>query len=255
MKIHLKNSFEIQKLRAAGLIQAKILNQLGAAIKPGITTYELSELAEKLCQKFCVKPAFKNHQGFPAAICTAINNVVVHGIPKKTEILANGDIIGVDFGVILDGFYADACQTFLVGQVKDTTQKFVKRVRESLYRGIQQAVVGNQVSDISCAIQNFVESFGYGVVRETVGHGIGRALHEPPKIPNYFTKKPSPKLQAGMVICIEPIITLGSFKILTEKDKWTVRTKDSSLSAHFEHQVLITEDGTEILTPWSLLEL
>ena len=250
MGISLKSSAEIEIMRKACHIQSKILNEVGAAVCAGISTGKLDDFAEQLCREHNVKPAFKGYGGFPATICASVNDKVVHGIPSHKEVLQSGDIIAIDFGVILDGFYADACQTFCVGEVSDSAQKLIERTRESLYRGIEQARVGNRLGDIGFAIQSFTESFGYAPVRETVGHGIGRKLHEFPEVPNWGTAGQGIKLVANMTICIEPIINAGTPEIITEADGWTTRTADGELSAHFEHQILIREEGTEILTNW-----
>jgi methionyl aminopeptidase len=250
MSISLKSSAELEIIRRACHIQSAILNQVCDAATIGISTAELDILAENLCHKKNVKPAFKGYCDFPATICASINDEVVHGIPSPEKILRNGDIIAIDFGVILDGWYADACRTIMVGTVSKEAKKLVKRTKQSLYHGIKQARAGNHTGDIGHAIQNFVEQFGYSPVRETVGHGIGRSLHENPEVPNYGKISKGTKLQAGMVICIEPIINTGGHKIITDTDKWTTRTFDGKLSAHFEHQILITEDQPKILTPW-----
>lgn len=252
MAITRKTESDLKKMRQAGLIQARILNQLGAALCPGITTKELDILARELCAKYKVRPGFLGHQGFPAAICTALNAGVVHGIPQADECLREGDIIGIDFGVLCEGFYADACQTFILGDVPRAVRNFVLRVRKSLFRGIAAARAGKRVGVISHAIQAYIEQFGYGIVRETVGHGIGRELHEDPKVPNFGSLKSGPILRPGMTLCLEPIITMGSPRIKTAKDGWTLSTEDGSLAAHFEHQILITEGEPEILTPWHL---
>ena len=250
MGIIIKTPAEIETMRRAGKIQADILNAVGKAIRIGISTKELDELADKLCEKYNAKPAFKGYNGFPAALCTSVNNQVVHGIPSLKQILKNGDIITLDFGIILDGLYADSCQTFLVGEVSEKTKLLVERTKKALYLGIGQAQAGNHVGDIGQTIQSYVEQFGYSPVRETVGHGIGCKLHEDPEIPNHGKAKTGPKLVADMTICIEPIINAGKPEIVTESDNWTTHTADGSLCAHFEHQILITENAPEILTPW-----
>ena len=200
-----------------------------------------------------MKPAFKGYQNFPASICASVNDEVVHGIPSAERILQNGDIIAIDFGVILDGWNADACRTVAVGKISEEAKNLMKRTKESLYCGIEKAVAGNSTGDIGHAIESFVKKFGYSPVRETVGHGIGRELHENPEVPNWGRAGSGAKLEKGMVICIEPIINAGAAEILTEKDGWTTRTRDEKLSAHFEHQILIREGEAEILTPWNEL--
>ncbi|MFH0776152.1 MAG: type I methionyl aminopeptidase, partial [Patescibacteria group bacterium] len=224
MGISLKNSNEIAIMRRACQIQSEILNKVCAAVQAGISTLELNALAENLCRERQIRPAFKNYHGFPAAICASRNDKVVHGIPSSTEILREGDIIAIDFGLILEGFYADACRTVPVGKISGEAAKLIERTQESLYRGIAKAKPGNHTGDIGHAIESFVRQFGYSPVRETVGHGIGRNLHEDPEVPNWGRPKTGVELRPGMTICIEPIINSGSGEILTEKDGWTTRT-------------------------------
>lgn len=240
-------------MRRACHIQSEILNQVCAAAKPGISTAELNALAEDLCRERKVTPAFKNYHGFPAAICASVNERVVHGIPSAEEILQEGDIIAIDFGVILEKFYADACRTIPIGQVSGEAEKLIERTQESLYRGIAAARAGNTTGDIGHAIESYVRQFGYSPVRETVGHGIGRNLHEDPEVPNWGRPGTGVALRAGMTICIEPIINRGTSEILTEKDGWTTHTADGKLAAHFEHQILITDGEPEVLTNWDRL--
>ena len=255
MSISLKSPSEAEIMRRACKIQSEILNRVCAKVGAGVSTLELDTLAEKLCAERNVRPAFKNYHGFPAAICASVNDEVVHGIPSADKILREGDIVAIDFGVILDGLYADACRTVAVGAISGEAAKLIERTKESLYRGIDQAVVGKKTGDIGHAIESFVRQFGYAPVRETVGHGIGRSLHEDPEVPNWGKAKTGIDLKAGMTICIEPIINAGAAEILTEEDRWTTRTADGKLSAHFEHQILITEDKPEILTPWDDLRI
>lgn len=255
MAIILKTPAEIEKMRTSGRIQAEILNTVGKAVQAGVSTAELNAIAEEFCQKYKVKPAFKGYSGFPAALCTSINDEVVHGIPSPNKILKDGDIITIDFGCIFDGWYSDACQTFLIGKVSEAARLLVERVKKSLYQGIAKARAGNHVGDISHAIESYVKQFGYSPVRETVGHGIGRHLHEDPEVPNWGEAGTGAKLEPGMTICIEPIINAGTAEIITEKDGWTTRTTDGKLCAHFEHMVLITEDEAEILTPWDKINV
>ena len=237
-------------MRRSCHIQSEILNKVCAAAEPGISTAELNLLSEDLCRERKVIPAFKNYSGFPAAICASVNDRVVHGIPSDSEILAEGDIISIDFGVILDGIYSDACRTVGVGAISGEAEKLLERTRESLYRGIAAARTGNRTGDIGHAVEGFVRQFGYSPVRETVGHGIGRQLHEDPEVPNWGRAGTGIELRAGMTICIEPIINRGTAEILTSKDGWTTRTADGKLSAHFEHQILITDGEPDILTNW-----
>ncbi|MBU1089946.1 type I methionyl aminopeptidase [Patescibacteria group bacterium] len=253
MSVPLKNPAEIEIIRRACRIQSEILNAVCSAVAIGVSTGELDELAEKLCRARNVRPAFKNYHGFPAAICASVNDEVVHSIPSAKKILKNGDIIAIDFGVVLDGWNADSCRTVGVGEISAEAKNLMERTKESLYRGIEKAVAGNSTGDIGHAIESFVKQFGYSPVRETVGHGIGRKLHEDPEVPNWGKAGSGVKLAEGMVICIEPIVNAGGAEILTEKDKWTTRTMDGNLSAHFEHQILIREGAAEILTPWDEL--
>lgn len=253
MNIFIKSSEEIEIIRRACRIQSEILNRVCAKVAAGISTLELDEFAEKFCREKNVAPAFKNYHGFPAAICASVNDEVVHGIPSAEKILKNGDIIAIDFGVILEGWNADACRTVAVGEISEEARKLMERTKESLYRGIGKAVAGNRVGDIGNAVESFVKQFGYLPVRETTGHGIGRELHEDPEVPNWGKAGRGAKLEKGMVICIEPIVNAGGAEILTEKDGWTTRTKDGELSAHFEHQILICEGEAEILTNWDEL--
>ncbi len=237
-------------MRFGGQILATILNTVGAAVKPGITTGELDILARELCAQHKVKAGFLGYHGFPAAICTSINSGVVHNIPSKDAVLKDGDILKIDFGVVHDGLNTDACQTFAVGDISPAAAKLMQATKDALYAGMEQARAGNQVGDISHAVESAVTPLGYSPVRNTVGHGIGRALHEDPEIPNWGSPGRGPKLTAGMTICIEPIINAGNHQIKTLPDGWTTETTDGLLSAHFEHTLLITDDAPEILTPW-----
>jgi len=250
VSISIKSPTEIAAMRRACHIQSEILNQVCVAVKAGISTAELNALAEDLCRARKVIPAFKNYHGFPAAICASVNDRVVHGIPSDSEILQDGDIIAIDFGVISEKFYADACRTIPIGQVSGEAEKLIERTRESLYRGIAAARAGNTTGHIGHAVESFVRQFGYSPVRETVGHGIGHHLHEDPEVPNWGRPGTGVALRPGMTICIEPIINRGTSEILTEPDGWTTRTADGKLSAHFEHQILITAGEPEVLTNW-----
>jgi len=250
MSISLKSPTEIEIIRQACRIQSDILNQVCSSVESGISTLELDAIAENLCREKNVKPAFKNYRGFPASICASVNDEVVHGIPSSQKILKNGDLISIDFGVIFDGWYADACRTVPVGQISAEAKKLIEITKESLYFGIEKAVAGNKTGDIGNAIESFVGKSGYSPVKETVGHGIGRNLHEDPEVPNHGKAGKGTELQAGMVICIEPIINSGGAEIFTDPDGWTTHTRDGELSAHFEHQILIREGEPEILTTW-----
>ena len=246
--ISLKSDREIGLMRKAGSVVALILEEMIAMVKPGVSTGDLDRHAESRCRDLNVIPAFKGYHGFPACVCISVNDEVVHGIPSPKRILKEGDIVGLDFGVIHDGWYGDSARTVAVGSVPESTQKLLKITEESLMKGIEQCVVGNRVFDIGHAVQNYVEGFGFSVVREFVGHGIGRSLHEDPQVPNFGPKGKGVILKSGMVLAIEPMINAGSHQVKVLKDGWTAVTVDHSLSAHFEHTVAITSRGPEILT-------
>lgn len=246
--IHLKSPREIQVMRDANRIVAEILAELREQITPGISTMELNEIGESLAAKRNARPAFKGYNGFPYALCASINEEVVHGMPSLKRILREGDIISLDFGVVHKDFYGDAAITVPVGQVDDMSRELIQATEEALYRGIAQAAAGNRLSDISHAIQSHVEAKGFSVVREFVGHGIGRSLHESPQIPNYGSPGLGVRLKPGMVLAIEPMINQGEYGVEILGDGWTAVTKDRSRSAHFEHSIAITENGPEILS-------
>ena len=246
--VQLKSRAEIEKMRKAGAIVAQVLTELEELIKPGATTFDLDLFAQARTKELGAKLAFKGYQGFPGALCVSVNEEVVHGIPSKKRVLKEGDIIGCDFGVILDGWYGDSARTFPVGEITADASKLLEITEKSLYLGIEQAVAGNHLFDIGHAIQNFVESYGYSVVREFVGHGIGKSLHEDPQVPNFGVKGKGMLLKPGMVLAIEPMINAGKPEVRVLSDGWTAITADKKLSAHFEHTIAITENGTEILT-------
>lgn len=245
--IHIKSPCEIMYMREAGRIVAETLQVLAKAIQPGITTKELNQIAEDYIISRGAEPSFKGYHGFPAAICASKNHVVVHGIPSL-ETLENGDIISIDIGTILNGYQGDAAMTFPVGEISETAQKLLRVTEESLYIGIAQAVIGNRLSDVSHAIQTHVEMNGFSVVRDFCGHGIGRAMHEEPQIPNYGAPGHGPRLKAGYCLAIEPMVNVGTYNVSVLKDRWTVVTNDQQLSAHFEHTIAVTEEGPLILT-------
>ena len=245
--INIRSKVEVQKIAKAASIVKDLLNDIEEVIKPGISTIELDKFAEKYIVDRGAIPGFKGLYGFPATLCVSINDEVVHGIPSN-KILEEGDIIGVDVGSIIDGFYGDHAKTFPVGSITNDNKKLLDVTKECLLRGIKQAKPGNRIGDIGFAIQEYAESFGYGVVKELVGHGIGEKLHEEPQIPNYGLKNTGPMIQEGMCFAIEPMINFGSEEIYTKSDNWTVCTKDGSRSAHFEHTITINENGAEILT-------
>lgn len=245
--VALKSASELQKMRVAGQMVGEILALLRERIVPGVTTAELDAFAEKECQKRKARPAFKGYGGFPFTICASPNEKVVHGFADQTP-LVEGDILSIDFGVLYDGFYGDAAITVPVGRISTQAQRLLQVTEESLDQAIGAAVVGGRLSDISHAVQAWVEPAGFSVVREFVGHGIGRQLHESPQVPNFGVRGQGPRLKAGMTLAIEPMINAGVPDIKILADGWTAVTADGALSAHFEHTVAITEDGPEVLT-------
>lgn len=260
--IILKTEKEIEIMREAGLINYECHMEIGRHIQEGITTQELDRIAEEFLLARGAKPSFKGYQGYPATINASINEEVVHGIPSPGRKLKKGDIIGIDLGCIWKGYHADSANTWAVGEISDDCKKLMRVTRECLYLGILQARAGNRISDISRAVQNHAESHGYSVVRDLVGHGIGRKLHEDPKVPNFVeksTRSIDHKLKKGMTIAIEPMINLGDFRVEVLEDDWTIVTRDEKPSAHFEHTVAITADGPVIMTDprgaeWSVEE-
>jgi methionyl aminopeptidase len=245
--IELKSKREIEIMKENGKILADTLRFLGSKIRPGMTTLELDQLAEKFIRDHKAVPAFKGYRGFPSNICVSVDNEVVHGIPGQ-KIISEGQLISIDLGVLKNGYYADAASTFPLGEVGSEAQKLIEVTSRALNRGIQAAVEGRNLSDISHAIQCYVEENGLSVVRDLVGHGIGKQMHEEPQIPNFGKPGEGPALKNGMVLAIEPMVNLGSFEIKTLDDNWTVVTADGSLSAHFEHTIAITKNGALILT-------
>ena len=245
--IILKSDRELAYMRDAGKIVAETLVELKDAVKPGVSTLELDKIAEKYITSCGAKPAFKGYHGFPSTICASVNEEVVHGIPGSRK-LKNKDIISVDVGALINGYNSDSGKTFAVGVLETDIQKLLEVTEQSLLAGIEQAMVGNRLGDVSHAIGSCAESHGYGVVRDYVGHGIGRNMHEDPQIPNYGIPGRGPRLKSGMTLAIEPMINLGTHEVKTLSDGWTVVTKDNKPSAHFEHTIAITDDKTEILT-------
>jgi methionyl aminopeptidase len=243
----LKSPSEIEKIRQSNVMVAEILEILRQEAKPGIDTLTLDKLSEKLALARNAKPGFKGYRGYPYSLCTSVNQQVVHGFPSSRP-LKEGDILSMDFGIFYNDYYGDAAITVPVGKVSDAALRLMKTTKEALFLGIEQAVSGNRLSDISHAIQSHAESGGYSVVRKFVGHGIGKALHEDPQIPNYGKPGMGIRLKPGMVLAIEPMVNAGSYEVRTLEDGWTAVTKDGSLSAHFEHTVAITEDGPVILS-------
>jgi len=245
--IIIKTAEEIRILHEAGKILAAVLKELKSSLTSGMTTKDVDVLAEKLMRGYKVVPAFKNYRGFPASVCVSINQEVVHGIPGD-RVLKNGDIVSLDCGIIYKGFYSDSAFTKGIGSVGEELQRLMDVTNQSLYAGIMQAQVNNHLSDISHAVQRVVEANGFSVVRDFVGHGIGRHLHEDPEIPNFGEPKKGPVLKDGMVFCIEPMVNLGKWQAKILDDGWTVVTEDGKPSAHFEHAIAITKNGPIILT-------
>lgn len=248
MKVYLKTEAEIKKLRAVNLVVSAVLDACEAACKPGATTWDLNEIAAREIARHKVTSAFLGYHGYPAVLCTSVNEVVVHGIPKKDVVLKEGDIVGVDFGCFLDGYCGDSARTIPIGKVSPEAQKLMDVTRESLNRAIAQCVVGNRLEDIGWAVQQIVEENGFSVVRSFVGHGIGKAMHEDPPVPNYGKPGRGLRLKAGLVIAIEPMVNAGTHEVEVLPDNWTAVTKDRKYSAHFEHSVAITEAGPQVLS-------
>ena len=246
--IYLKTEEEIELLRENNLLVSRTLAEVGRHIAPGVTTKELDTLAEDFIRSHGAVPAFLGYQGFPASLCISINEEVVHGIPSSKRVLREGDIVSVDCGTFMKGFVGDSAYTFAVGEVAEEVRQLMEVTKEALRKGTAQAKAGNRVGDISAAVQEYAESFGYGVVRDLVGHGIGTHLHEDPQIPNFPQKRRGIKLLPGMTLAVEPMINLGRADVAWLDDEWTVVTMDGSLSAHYENTIVITEDGCEILT-------
>jgi methionyl aminopeptidase len=242
-----KSKAELDRMREANLIVARVLSHLERLISPGVTTVELDAVAEEMILKAGGRPAFKGYHGYPSTLCTSVNEQIVHGIPANVP-LKEGDIVGIDVGVYYRGFYGDSAWTFPVGEISDDLGKLLEVTREALFRGIAQARASNRVSDVSSTIQQFVEGHGFSVVREFVGHGIGKSLHEEPQVPNYGKPGRGPRLLPGMVLAIEPMVNSKGPGVRVLDDKWTAVTADGGYSAHFEHSVAITEDGPWILS-------
>lgn len=245
--ITIKSPQEIKLMREAGRIVSETHKLLEKAVHPGITTQELDHIAEKYIRSQGAVPSFKGYEGFPASICASVNEEVVHGFPSLNK-LKDGDIISVDIGAVIHGYHGDAARTYAVGTISGDAQRLIDVTRESFYQGIKYAVEGNRLSDISAAVQKYVESHGYSVVREFVGHGIGQAMHEDPQVPNYGLPGRGPRLKAGMTLAIEPMVNMGKHHIEILPNRWTVVTIDRSLSAHYENTIVITQGEPEILT-------
>ncbi len=248
MKIYLKSTDEIGKLRKANLAVAAVLDACEAACKPGVSTWDLNEIADRVMKQHGATSAFLGYHGYPAVLCTSVNEVVVHGIPRKDVVLKDGDIVGIDFGCFIDGFCGDSARTIAIGEVTEDARKLMKATKESLDKAIEKCVPGNRLQDIGWAVQSHVEPLGYSVVRTFVGHGIGRQMHEDPPVPNYGSPGRGLRLKPGLVLAIEPMVNAGGPEVEVLGDRWTAVTKDRSLSAHFEHSVAITEDGPVVLS-------
>ena len=252
--IYLKTEEEIELLRENNILVSKTLAEVGRHLKPGVTTKQLDKIVDEFIRSHGATPAFLGYQGYPASITVSVNEQVVHGIPSDNIVIREGDIVSVDVGTFMKGFVGDSAYTFAVGEVSSEARQLLEVTKEALYRGTAQAKAGNRVGDISAAVQDYAESFGYGVVRELEGHGLGRKMHEEPGVPNYGLRGRGPLLKEGMVICIEPMITMGTRAVVFERDGWTVRTRDRKPAAHFEFAVAIRKDGPDVLTDFSIIE-
>ena len=248
MAVTIKSSQEIELMRQAGKILAKVHEGLKKELKPGMSTLDIDRIGEEMIRSFGCEPSFKNYQGYPASVCVSINEEVVHGIPRKDRIIEEGDIVSLDTGVIYKGYQSDAARTHGVGEITEDARLLIERTRQSFFEGIKFAKEGNHLYDISKAIQNFVEANGFSVVRDLVGHGIGKEMHEEPQIPNFKPIGRGMKLRAGMTFAIEPMVNAGVYDVWMLDDDWTVVTKDSKKSAHYENTILITEGEPEILS-------
>ena len=248
MAVTIKSPREIERMRKAGEILAKTHDELTKHLKPGMSTLEIDRIGEEIIRGYGCIPSFKNYNGYPASICVSVNDEVVHGIPHPEHIIEEGDIVSLDAGVIYEGYHSDAARTWGIGTIAPEAQRLIDVTRQSFFEGIRFARAGNHLNDISAAIQKYAESFGYGVVRDLVGHGIGSHLHEDPEVPNFARKRKGILLRPGMTLAIEPMINAGSPEVVWLDDDWTVVTEDGSLSAHYENTVLITDGEPEILS-------
>ena len=248
MSVSIKTAREIELMRESCHLLEKVHDELAKAIRPGISTWEIDHLGEEMIRSFGCTPNFLHYNGYPASICVSVNDEVVHGIPHKEHFLDEGDIVSLDAGVIYKGYHSDAARTYGIGEIDDDAKKLIEVTRQSFFEGIKFAKAGNHLNDISAAIQKYAESFGFGVVRDLVGHGIGSHLHEDPEIPNFARKRKGILLQPGMTLAIEPMITEGSYEVVWLDDDWTVMTEDGGWAAHYENTILITENEPEILS-------
>ena len=248
MAVTIKSPREIELMREAGRILAKTHEELAKNLRPGMSTWDIDHMGEEIIRSYGCIPSFKNYNGYPASICVSVNDEVVHGIPHKEHFLDEGDIVSLDAGVIYKGYHSDAARTYGIGEIDDDAKKLIEVTRQSFFEGIKFAKAGNHLNDISAAIQKYAESFGFGVVRDLVVHGIGSHLHEDPEIPNFARKRKGILLQPGMTLAIEPMITEGSYEVVWLDDDWTVMTEDGGWAAHYENTILITEGEPEILS-------
>ena len=248
MAVTIKSPREIELMREAGRILAKTHEELAKNLRPGMSTWDIDHMGEEIIRSYGCIPSFENYNGYPASICVSVNDEVVHGIPHKEHFLDEGDIVSLDAGVIYKGYHSDAARTYGIGEIDDDAKKLIEVTRQSFFEGIKFAKAGNHLNDISAAIQKYAESFGFGVVRDLVGHGIGSHLHEDPEIPNFARKRKGILLQPGMTLAIEPMITEGSYEVVWLDDDWTVMTEDGGWAAHYENTILITEGEPEILS-------
>ena len=248
MAVTIKSPREIELMREAGRILAKTHEELAKNLRPGMSTWDIDHMGEEIIRSYGCIPSFKNYNGYPASICVSVNDEVVHGIPHKEHFPDEGDIVSLDAGVIYKGYHSDAARTYGIGEIDDDAKKLIEVTRQSFFEGIKFAKAGNHLNDISAAIQKYAESFGFGVVRDLVGHGIGSHLHEDPEIPNFARKRKGILLQPGMTLAIEPMITEGSYEVVWLDDDWTVMTEDGGWAAHYENTILITEGEPEILS-------
>jgi len=249
-----KTDHEVALLRRSALLVSKTLAEVGTLICPGITTYQLDARAEEFIRDNGGTPGFMGYKGYPKTLCTSVNNQIVHGVPSKTVVLKDGDIISVDCGVELNGYYGDSAFTFEVGEVGEPTRRLLRITKECLFLGIEKAITRNRIGDIAYTIQQHAENNGYSVVRELVGHGIGSVMHEKPEVPNFGRRGTGVRLQKNMVLCIEPMINKGRRKVMEERDGWCVRTRDNQPSAHFELTVVVGEHRAEVLSTFSFIE-
>lgn len=242
-----RSEAELEKMHQANMLVVQVLDELSESLEPGMTTADLDRIAERSIRQAGAEPAFKGYRGFPATLCVSINDEVVHGIPSSKKVIREGDLVSLDLGSVVEGFYGDGAVTVAVGEISESLKKLIEVTETALYKGIEAMKVGNRVSDIGHAVQSYVESLGFSVVRDFVGHGIGTALHEDPQVPNYGDPGKGPRLLSGMALAIEPMVNVGAHFVKTLSDNWTVVTMDGSLSAHFERSVAVTEEG-----PWVL---